>query len=117
MVGPLGKVVSPFRPTTRKRGGDRTTTRRLTSGPELEAWPDCWVSVEFLHAAIHRKGSDSTTTRLIQSCQALKLNSLICDIFLKYLSIQSDLERKHFKNFYSSKAIFLEVGLARVRFR
>jgi len=22
----------------------------LTSGPDLGAWPDCWVSVEFLHA-------------------------------------------------------------------
>jgi len=22
----------------------------LTSGPDLRAWPDCWVSVEFLHA-------------------------------------------------------------------
>jgi len=28
MVGPLGKFVSPFRPTTRKRGGDCTTTMR-----------------------------------------------------------------------------------------
>jgi len=26
----------------------------LTSGPDLGAWPDCWVSVEFLHAAISR---------------------------------------------------------------
>jgi len=26
MVGPLGKVISPFRPTSRKRGRDRTTT-------------------------------------------------------------------------------------------
>jgi len=28
MVGPLGKVVSPFQPTSRKRSGDRTTTLR-----------------------------------------------------------------------------------------
>jgi len=34
----------------------------LTSGPDLGAWPDCWVSVEFLHALIPRKGSGSTTT-------------------------------------------------------
>jgi len=27
-VEPLGIVVSPFRPTSRKRGGDRTTTLR-----------------------------------------------------------------------------------------
>jgi len=34
----------------------------LTSGPDLGAWPDCWASVEFLHAPITRKGSSSTTT-------------------------------------------------------
>jgi len=28
----------------------------LISGPDLGAWPDCWVSVEFLHAPIPRKG-------------------------------------------------------------
>jgi len=28
MVKSLGKVVSPFRPTSRKRGWDRTTTLR-----------------------------------------------------------------------------------------
>jgi len=28
MVGPLGVIVSPFRPTSRKKGGDRTTTLR-----------------------------------------------------------------------------------------
>jgi len=28
MVGPLGVVVSPFRPTSRKRGGDHATTMR-----------------------------------------------------------------------------------------
>jgi len=28
MVGPHGKVVSPFRPTSRKRDGDRTTKLR-----------------------------------------------------------------------------------------
>jgi len=34
----------------------------LTFGPGLRAWPDCWASVEFLHAPISRKGSGSTTT-------------------------------------------------------
>jgi len=33
----------------------------LTSGPDLGMWFDCWVSVEFLHALILRKGSGSTT--------------------------------------------------------
>jgi len=28
----------------------------LTSGPYLGARPDCWVSVEFLHALIAQKG-------------------------------------------------------------
>jgi len=32
------------------------------SGPDLGAWSDCWVSREFLHTAIPRKGSGSTTT-------------------------------------------------------
>jgi len=35
----------------------------LTSGPDLGGWPDCWVSVEYLHAPIPRKRSGSTTTR------------------------------------------------------
>jgi len=34
----------------------------LTSGPDLGAWPDCWISVEFFHAPILQKGSGSTTT-------------------------------------------------------
>jgi len=37
----------------------------LTSGPDLGAWPDCWVSMEFLHALIPRKGSGSTTTTFV----------------------------------------------------
>jgi len=24
--------------------------------PDIGAWPDCWVSVEFLHTPIYRKG-------------------------------------------------------------
>jgi len=34
----------------------------FTSNPDLGAWPDCWVSVEFLYVPIPRKGSGSTTT-------------------------------------------------------
>ena len=34
----------------------------LTYGPDLEVWPDCWVSAEFLCAPIPRRGSGSTTT-------------------------------------------------------
>jgi len=34
----------------------------LTSDSDLGAWPECWVSVKFLHAPIGRKGSGSTTT-------------------------------------------------------
>jgi len=37
----------------------------LTSGPDLGVWPDCWVSVEFLHALYPWKGSGTTTTILI----------------------------------------------------
>jgi len=38
----------------------------LTSGPDFGAWPDCWVSVEFLHAPIPQKISGSTTTITMQ---------------------------------------------------
>ena len=31
-------------------------------GPGLGVWPNCWVSAEFLHTPIPRKGSGSTTT-------------------------------------------------------
>ena len=34
----------------------------LIYGPDLKAWPDCWVSAEFLRAPIPRKGLGSTTT-------------------------------------------------------
>ena len=33
----------------------------LIYGPDLGMWPDCWVSVEFLHSPIPWKGSGSTT--------------------------------------------------------
>jgi len=89
MIGPLGKVASSFRLTTRKKDGDCTTSMMsccetlvqykskplrhaifdttssiLTSGPDLGAWPDCWISVEFLHApdSIPRKGSRTITS-------------------------------------------------------
>jgi len=39
-----------------------TTSSSLISGPGFRAWPDCWVSAQFLHAPIPRKGSRSTTT-------------------------------------------------------
>ena len=38
-------------------------------GPDLGVWPDCWVSAEFLHAPIPRKGSGSTTITVINRCQ------------------------------------------------
>ena len=38
-------------------------------GPDLGVWPDCWVSAEFLHTPIPRKGSGSTTTTVINRCQ------------------------------------------------
>jgi len=36
----------------------------LISGPDLGAWPDCWVSVEFPLALTTQKWSGSTTTTL-----------------------------------------------------
>jgi len=41
----------------------------LTSGPDLGAWPDCWVFVEFLYASIFPKGSGSTTTTITTATQ------------------------------------------------
>jgi len=58
----------------------------LTSGPELWEWPDCWVSVEFLHAPVPRKGSGSTTTTtvnfqfLMKNSSAITAVSCICAI-------------------------------------
>jgi len=83
MVGSLGKVAFPFRPTSRKRIRDRITTLRrqnvgtlcLTFGPDLGAWPECWVSVEFLHAFIPRKGSGSSTTAKIDFITASSLKT------------------------------------------
>jgi len=60
MVGPLGVVVSPFRPTSQIEG--RGPYHHDEAARDLGAWPDCWVSVEFLHDPIRRKGSGSTTT-------------------------------------------------------
>ena len=34
----------------------------LIYGPDLDVWPDCWVSAEFLRTPIPRKGSGSITT-------------------------------------------------------
>jgi len=34
----------------------------LIFGSSLEAWLSCWVSTNFLHNPIHRKGSDCITT-------------------------------------------------------
>jgi len=39
--------------------------------PNMRSWPDCWVSVEYLHASIPRKGSGSTTTTLICTVHTL----------------------------------------------
>ena len=41
----------------------------LTYGPNLGMWPDFWVTAEFLHAPIPRKGSGSTTNTTNQHHQ------------------------------------------------
>jgi len=61
MVGPLGEVISLFLPISRKeeREPHHHVEEPLAllpffiSGPDLGAWPDVWVSVEFLHAIMH----------------------------------------------------------------
>jgi len=55
----------------------------LTSGPDFGAWPDCWVSVEFLYAPITRKRSGSTTTTCFQ--QSLKCIFLCSNSYLNIL--------------------------------
>jgi len=45
----------------------------LTSRLNLGAWPDYWVSVEFLHALIPRKVSGSTTTTTTISAVAFMI--------------------------------------------
>jgi len=50
-----------------------TASSILTSGLDLGAWPNCWVSVELLHASITRKGSVSTTTTIWLSLRNLSM--------------------------------------------
>jgi len=57
----------------------------LTSGPDLGAWPDCWVSLEFFHAPIPRKVSDSTTTNNLRGPQR-QGNAATC-LFHLYLPV------------------------------
>jgi len=49
------------------------TIIRTKSGPDLGAWPDCWVSVEFLNALIPRKGLGSTITMIRTTTVRLSL--------------------------------------------
>jgi len=44
----------------RPSGRPQSSGNIFISGPDLGAWPDCWVSVELLHAPITRKGSGNT---------------------------------------------------------
>jgi len=48
-------------------------------------WPNCWVSVEFHHAPIPRKGSDSTTTTKFNYAAA-KLSYVILSSILALMS-------------------------------
>jgi len=50
--------------------------------PDLGAWPDCWVSVEFLHDPIARKGSGSITTSFV-----IKRNSSVGHCFDNFWKI------------------------------
>ena len=55
-------------------------------GPDLEVWPNCWVSGEFLHAPIPRKGSGSTTTtrlQMITHCIHGRTGNSVCRIITK----------------------------------
>jgi len=50
----------------------------LISGADLGAWPDCWVSAEYLHSSILRKRSDTITPpRPADSFQRMKKEDLI----------------------------------------
>jgi len=76
MVWPLGVVVSAFRPTSwlegrRPHHHDKAFRRWCGRSFIFDLWSrpwgvaGCWVSMEFLHATIPRKGSGSTTTDII----------------------------------------------------
>jgi len=52
-----------------------------TSGPDLGAWPDCLVSVEFLHAPIPWKESGSTTTRGLFAVSLRRYMGHFCKIY------------------------------------
>jgi len=53
----------------------------LTSSLGLEAWPECWVSVEFLHAPIPRKGLGSTTPQYSQPQERTKEAPLLGSLY------------------------------------
>jgi len=50
-----------MRTEVKPRSRDHTSQLRFRHCPDLGAWPDCWVSMEVLHAPIPRNGSGSTT--------------------------------------------------------
>ena len=50
-------------------------------GPDLGAWPDCCVSMEFLRAPIPRKGSGSTTTTT--QTQTVRETKFVCCRFVR----------------------------------
>jgi len=58
--------VTPLRLVYDRVTASAAKLQLLTFGPDLGAWPDCWVSVEFLYAPIPRKGSSSTITTKLQ---------------------------------------------------
>jgi len=59
MVGPRSSCLAISAHFSNRGAGDLLLF--LMSGPDIGAWPDCWVSVEFFYASIPRKGSGSTT--------------------------------------------------------
>jgi len=72
----------------------------LTSVPDLGAWPDYWVSVEFLHAPIPRRASGSTTTRwwtderYCKAKQMLKNLPVVNDAAKRALGVATKLNNK-----------------------
>jgi len=95
-------------------------------------WPECWVSVEFLHVLIPRKGSGSTTTfkfpfaavfadilrankKLIAFCFQMSRVRNVCFWFLKWISRSWQLIKLGFVSY--SECFFCFTGLSSSQFQ
>jgi len=65
----------------------------LTFGPDLGAWSDFWVSMEFLRAPIRRKGSGSTTTTMWELFSKIPTAQTFPQLFSHSLTYYQDFSK------------------------